>query len=337
MSVGPESNLSVPAMTKLSFVLNRIRSIAGADQVGLAGALVAIVVIFSLNTDYFFSIDNGLNITRAISYTGIVAAITTLVLVSGGLDLSIAAVMAMSGSVVAGLVDAGAPVWLAIVLAIAAGAITGFANAFIITMIGINPLIATIGTQFVIRGIAYIAIDSREIIIRNDNFLFIGQGDIGGVPMPAIVMVGCFVVVGFILKMTVFGRHMYAMGGSPEGSIARLAGIPVRRRNFQVYIASGAVSGLAGVVLSSYTGSATGNAAVGLELPIIAAVILGGTALGGGRGSVVGTLLGVVLLGVINNGLTLHNVRNAWLFVVQGFALLVAVMIDERRQRREDQ
>jgi ribose transport system permease protein len=148
-------------------------------------------------------------------------------------------------------------------------------------------------------------------------------------------MVATFVVVGFAMRMTVFGRHVYAIGGSPDGTMARLSGVPVRRRQYQMYIASGVVSALAGVVLASYSGSATGNAALGLELPVIAAVILGGTALGGGRGTVVGTVLGVILLGIINNGLTLRSVPYVWLFVVQGCALLLAVVIDERRQRSE--
>jgi ribose transport system permease protein len=211
----------------------------------------------------------------------------------------------------------------------------GLVNAVLITGIGINPLIATIGTQFAIRGFAYIVIDSRELLIDNSAFLYLGQGRLLGIPVPSLIMVASFVVIGFLMRATVFGRHIYAIGGSPDGAVARLAGVPVKRRQYQMYVMSGAFAGLGGVVLAAYSGSATGNAALGLELPIIAAVILGGTALGGGRGTIVGTVLGVILLGVINNGLTLRSVPSAWLFVVQGCALLLAVVIDERRQRRE--
>ena len=306
-----------------------------SDRLGLSAALVVAIVYLSVSTPYFASWDNAVNISTAISYTGICAAISTLVLAGGGVDLSVAAVMASAGTTAASLLDAGFPAWVAILAALLVGAVVGLINALLITGVGINPLIATIGTQFAVRGFAYIVIDSRELLISDKTFLYLGQGRIIGLPVASLIMVATFVVVGFAMRMTVFGRHVYAIGGSPDGTMARLSGVPVRRRQYQMYIASGVVSALAGVVLASYSGSATGNAALGLELPVIAAVILGGTALGGGRGTVVGTVLGVILLGIINNGLTLRSVPYVWLFVVQGCALLLAVVIDERRQRSE--
>ena len=312
----------------------RLRPLLRADGAGLALALMVAIGVLSLSTPYFFTLDNGRNISTAISYTGICAAISTLVLAGGGVDLSVAAVMAVAGTAAAGMLDAGYPAVAAILVALAVGAIAGLGNALLITFVGINPLIATIGTQFVLRGFAYIVISSRELLISNQAFLYIGQGEVFGVPIPSLIMLITFIAVGLTMKLTVFGQHVYAIGGSPDGGMARLAGVPVRRRQSQMYIASGVISAVAGIVLASYSGSATGNAALGLELPIIAAVILGGTALGGGRGRVVGTVLGVVLLGVINNGLTLRSVPYVWLYVVQGSALLLAVVIDERRQRR---
>lgn len=316
-------------------VVARSMRLVRVDGFGLGLALIVVVVGLSITTPYFFTVDNARNISTAISYTGVCAAISTLVLAGGGVDLSIAAVMAIAGTSSAGLLDAGCPAGLAIVAALALGALIGGVNAIVITIVGINPLIATIGTQFVIRGFAYIVISSRELLISSGGYLWIGQHEVGGVPVAAVVMVLAFVSVGVAMHYTVFGRHVYAIGGSPNGDMARLAGVPVRRRQCQMYVASGLISALAGIVLASYSGSATGNAALGAELPIIAAVILGGTALGGGRGSVVGTLLGVILLGVINNGMTLRSVPQVWLYVVQGTALLLAVVIDERRQRRE--
>jgi ribose/xylose/arabinose/galactoside ABC-type transport system permease subunit len=315
--------------------LARVMTVMRGDRVGLSAAVILAVVYLSVSTPYFFSLDNGRNISTAISYTGICAAISTLVLAGGGVDLSVAAVMAISGTTAAGLLDAGYPTYIAIIAALAMGAIAGVLNAILITSVGINPLIATIGTQFVLRGFAYIVINSRELLIKDKSFLYFGQGKILGAPVPSLIMFASFIVVGIAMKMTVFGQHIYAIGGSPDGNMARLSGVPVKRRQYQMYIASGTISALAGIVLASYSGSATGNAALGLELPIIAAVILGGTALGGGRGTVVGTVLGVVLLGIINNGLTLRSVPYVWLFVVQGCALLLAVVIDERRQRSE--
>jgi len=312
-----------------------LSTVLGIEGAGLALAVVVAVAVLSLTTPYFFTVENGRNISTAISYTGICAAITTLVLAGGGVDLSIAAVMAIAGTVAGGLLDAHYPVTVAIPAALAVGVVAGVGNALLITVIGINPLIATIGTQFVLRGFAYIVISSRELLINDKAFLYIGQGVVFGIPVPSIIMLACFIGVGIAMSYTMFGQHIYAIGGTADGSMARLAGVPVRRRQIQMYIASAVVSALAGIVLASYSGSATGNTAIGLELPIIAAVILGGTALGGGRGSVIGTILGVILLGVINNGLTLRNVPYVWLYVVQGCALLLAVVIDERRQRRE--
>jgi ribose transport system permease protein len=313
-----------------------VRALAVApQQVGLALALVLTIVLFATTTPYFFALDNAFNILRAASYTGVAAAIATLVLVGGGIDLSVAAIMALSGTISAGLIDAGWPVWAAIVVALGAALVAGLINAFIVTTIGINPLIATIATQFIFRGFAYIVISQREILISDKHFLYLGQGKFVGVPTPAILMLICFVGVGFAMKMTAFGQQIYAIGGSPDGQMAKLAGVPLKRRQYQIYIASAVLSGFAGLLLASYSGSGDGGAALGLELPIIAAAILGGTALGGGRGSVVGTLLGVLLLGVISNGMTLHNVSYVWGLVVQGVALLLAVLIDERRQRKE--
>jgi ribose transport system permease protein len=305
------------------------------ESFGLAIAVLIVLTILSLSTKYFFSVINAQNISTSISYMGISAAIATVVLISGGVDLSVAAVMAIAGTSAAALMDAGYSAAVAIVVALLLGLFIGLLNAVLIASIGINPLIATIGSGFVVRGGAYIAINSRELNISNESFLFFGRKTIMGVPMPALIMISCFLIVGFVLKKTVFGQHIYAIGGTLNGSMARLAGVPVKRRMYQVYATSGLVSALGGLVLASYSASATGNAALGLELPIIAAVILGGTALGGGRGTVTGTLLGVILLGAISNGLTLRSVPFVWLFVVQGCALILAVVIDERRQRKE--
>jgi ribose transport system permease protein len=306
-----------------------------SESFGLSIAVLFAVILLSFTTDYFFSGINAQNVGTAISYTGIAAAIATIIFISGGVDLSTAAVMALAGTSAASLMDAGFSAGVAITVALLLGLLVGLFNAVLIASVGINPLIATIGTGFVVRGAAYIAIDSRELNITNEAFLFFGRKTILGIPMPTLIMLTCVLVVAFVLKKTVFGRHVYAMGGTPNGNMARLAGVPVKRRQYQVYAAGGLVSALAGLVLSSYSASATGNAALGLELPIIAAVILGGTALGGGRGTVAGTLLGVTLLGVINNGLTLRSVPFVWLYVVQGSALLLAVVIDERRQKKE--
>ena len=316
---------------RLSTIARRYLS---SNQTGLFGALIATCVVLSILSPYFFQVQNWLNIGRAASYTGITAAITTAVIIGGGLDLSIAAVMAFSGCVGAQLLAMGVPWPIAAGAGLASGAVVGAINGFIITYVGVNALIVTIGTQFVVRGAAYLVVNSQELVITNGHYLYIGQGSLFGVPFPAILMIFVFILVGWLLHFTKFGKHVYAIGGSPGGGMARLAGIPVNRRRMQTYVLSGTIAALSGVVLAGFSGTGLAVAATGQELPIIASVILGGTALLGGRGSVVGTLIGVTLLAAISNGLTLLNVSNIWQSIVQGIALLLAVTVDEVRQKR---
>ena len=307
---------------------------SGSDQVGLFGAFVVLCAIFAALSPYFLLPQNALNISRAVSYTGITAAITTLVLIGGGLDLSISAVMALAGTVCAELLMKGMPWPLVVAAGLASGALVGVVNGAIVTYLGINPLIVTIATQFVIRGAAFLVVQSQELVITERHFLYIGQGTLLGLPVPALFMVAAFLLVGWWMRFTVFGRHIYAIGGTPGGSMARLAGIPVERRRMQMYVLSGTFAAFSGIVLAGFTGTGLAYAAQGLELPIIASVILGGTGLGGGRGTVVGTVIGVFVLGVVANGLTLLNLSNQWQLVVQGAALLLAVIVDEYRAKR---
>lgn len=319
--------------TKSAFYSNW-KSIGNANGTGLLASLVVICAILALTTPYFFSVENGLNILRAVSFIGIAAAAATLVLVSGGIDLSMAATMALAGTTAGGLIEAGYPLPIAVGAGLMAGVVVGVINAVIIVGFGINPLIATIGTQFAARGAAYLVVDNREVFIQNDTFNWVGQATVFSIPVSGILMFLVFMFFAWLMRDTVFGRHIYAIGGTPNGTSALLSGVPVKRRMFQVYIISGVSSAVAGLLLSSYSNSATGYNATGLELPILAAVILGGTALGGGRGNVWGTLAGVLLVAVITNGLTLNNAALAWVLVVQGGILVLAVVIDERRQAK---
>lgn len=301
---------------------------------GLLVAIIAVGIVFALTSPFFLTIPNLANMSRAIGFTGIVAAITTLVLISGAIDLSIAAMMSLAGVVTAFLLQAGLPWPAAVAAGLGAGIIGGTTNGLIVTRTGINPLIATIATQFLMRGLAFLITHGFPVPMYHPVVSSFGAGTIVGLPVPAVLMALAFLVVGYLLNSTRFGIHVKGIGGSPEGSMARLAGVPVMRRKMQIYIASGLFAAIGGIVLLGYTSTGDPNAAFGQELPIIAAVIMGGTSLGGGRGSVFGTLLGVILLGAIYNGLTLNGVTSDWQYVVQGVALLVAVFIDEYRTRR---
>jgi ribose transport system permease protein len=301
---------------------------------GLLLAMIAVGVVFAATSPLFLNLTNFANLSRAVGFTGIVAAITTLVLVAGAIDLSIAAMMSLAGVATAWLLRAGYDWPVALVGGLLAGIIGGAVNGLIVTRTGINPLIATIATQFLMRGIAFLMTGGFPVPMYHPVVSSLGAGSLVGIPVPAILMILAFLVVGFLLNRTRFGIHAQAIGGSPGGSMARLAGVPVIARKMQIFILSGLFSAIGGIVLLGYTSTGDPNAAFGQELPIIAAVIMGGTSLGGGRGSVFGTLLGVVLLGEIYNGLTLNNLRSDWQYVVQGVALLVAVFVDEYRSRK---
>jgi ribose transport system permease protein len=306
----------------------------GLNQIGLLLSLILICVVFGFLSPYFLLPMNGVNVARASSYMGITAAITTLVLVGGALDLSIGAVMALSSVVVAQLLIQGVPWPMAVAGSLGAGLLVGLLNGVVVTYVGINPLIVTIATQFLVRGVAYIIVSGRELAITDSHVLFIGQGDVFGLPFPALLMLAIFGLVAWWMNFTAFGKHVFAIGGSPNGLMAKLAGIAVERRRMQLYILSAVFASVSGLVLGGFTAAGLAYAASGIELTVISAVILGGTALIGGRGSVGGTLMGVFLLGIIANGMTLLSVPSYWQFVVQGAILLAAVVIDELRLKR---
>ena len=318
----------VPALSRAGSLIGRYQ------QAGLVSAFALICLAFSILSPYFFQTANAFNIASANAYLGITAAITTLLLIGGGLDISVAAVMAFSSVLAAQLLNLGVPWYLAIIGCLLAGGIIGAFNGLLITYVGINALIVTIGTQFAVRGLAFVVANGQELPISDRHFKYLGQGLLFGIPFSGILMILVFLWVGALLHYTRFGKHIFAIGGTPNGSMARLSGINVERRRMQMYIMSGTLAALSGVVLAGYTSSGIAYAAAGIELTIIAAVILGGTALGGGAGTVAGTFIGVALLGVIANGMVLLSIASYYQFIFQGGALLIAVVADEVRRKR---
>ncbi|HLI15633.1 MAG TPA: ABC transporter permease [Acidimicrobiales bacterium] len=309
-----------------------------ANWAGLLVAIVAVCVAFSLLSPYFATAGNVANIVRAQAYIGICASITTIVLIAGGIDLSIGANMSLSTVIAAQLMSQyHLAWWAAIAITLAVGLGIGLVNGLVIVRIGINALIATIATQFLLYGASYLAGGGAagDILITNRTFVEFGRGMVLHVPVPGILVIVSFLVTGWILSRTRFGLQVRAIGGTPNGSAARLAGVNVARQRLIVYVLSGLFSAISGIVLAGYTGSGNSQEAFGVELTVIAAVIIGGTALGGGSGSVFGSFLGVVLLGVVLDGLLLENVPISWQYVTQGGALLVAVVVDEYRRRSQ--
>ncbi len=304
-------------------------SFAGAStSLGLLGVYVLLVIVLSRLSPYFFSVNNFLNILVAVSTIGIIASAMTLVIISGGIDLSVGSVVALTGTLVAQL-SHQMPIGEAVLLAVCAGLAVGAFNGAAITLLKINPLIATLGTLSIARGLAFILSGGLTQTIDNEPFGFLGRGFVAGVPFQAIIMLVLFLLTAWVLRKTVFGRSLYAIGGNRAAS--RLAGLPVNGVQLAVYVLSGFSAALGGVFLASQLSAGAPAAASGIELSVIAAVILGGTSLSGGKGTIGGTLLGVLILGTLNNGLTLLNVSSYYQEVARGVVLLLAVGLDQLR------
>ncbi len=307
--------------------------LAGAlNELTIVVGLVAISLYLALTTPSFLTTANLLSILLASALIGIVAVGETFVIVTGGIDLSVGSVVALTG-VMAGLaMQAHLPVPLAILIGLGIGALSGGFIAFAVTVLEMSPFIVSLAVLAMARGLAFIVTNGNTVFSFPDSFDNIGGGNLGAFPVAALIAAGVFLVAGLVLAKTVFGAEIYAVGGNREA--ARLAGIPVGRTLALVYVISGALAGLGGIVLAGRLDSAQPIAAVGLELNAIAAVVIGGASLFGGKGSILGTLMGVLIIGLINNGLTLKNVQPFWVQFIQGAVIFGAVLIDSLNQKR---
>lgn len=301
---------------------------------GLVVALIVVFVVLTFASPYFLTTTNLLNVAKALVIVGIAAAGETIVIIAGGFDLSIGSTMAASGMLAAYLVDSGSGIAVAFTCSILLGVAIGAANGTLISYFRINPLITTLAMLAIIRGLAFVISGGREIIITNSTWLGLGTGKFAGVPLIVLVLLTIYIIFALIMPRTTFGRYIYAIGSNPRA--ARLAGISTNRWRLVIYITCGAIAALAGLMLAARTGNARPAAAMGFELDVITAVILGGASLKGGRGTILGTAVGLILLFMINNGLTLAQVPSFWQQVVKGLILLAAVLYDEIRSGRID-
>jgi ribose transport system permease protein len=295
----------------------------------LLGAWIAIAVVFSVLSPYFLTTRNFMNIGLAITVYGITAIGATIVLISGGIDLTSGSVIGLSCIVVGALLTIGWPVWQAVLATLVVGGLVGLFNGVLIVKARINPLIATLGMMSVIRGFAYIYSGGISHAIVSDGFDFLGRGRVIGVPLPILVMLVLYVVVWLIMKYTDFGHYVYSIGDN--ASACRLAGVSVDKWRYIVYVVGGVAAALAGLFLASMMQAALPQAGNGYELNVIAAVILGGTSLSGGVGNLLGTLIGVVIMGTLDNGFTLLNVPAFYQMVAKGTVLILAVFVDQLR------
>lgn len=299
------------------------------ETAALIVVLLAMAVFFTTRSEFFLTGQNLTNILVSASVIGIVAAPATLLLVSGQFDLSVGSGAALIGVVMAwGAANYGIP--QAIVLCIVAGILIGVVNGVSVTILGINALITTLAMLAILRGLALVLADGQTLLLP--DFGWIGNArPFLDIPVPVFLFIGVTIVTALVMRFTVFGRSMYAIGANPVA--ARLAGIKTRRAIFTGFILSGLGVVLGGLILVSQLGAASPQAATGLELAVITAVILGGASLAGGRGTIFGTVLGVLILGVLNNGMTLMSIDSFWQQVAQGCLLLLAVGFDQLRLR----
>jgi ribose/xylose/arabinose/galactoside ABC-type transport system permease subunit len=293
----------------------------------ILGVLLLLMTVMAILSPDFASPTNLTNVLRQTSMVIIAACAATLIMISGGLDISVGGVLALAGVVAAKLSTMGYPLWLAILGGATAGAVIGVINGALIINLRITPVIATLGTMNVARGLAFLISDGRAVVSGlPPEFRLPGRSYVGPVPTPVIAMIVVFFIFYFLLNHTLLGKYTYAIGGNRE--TARLSGIPIGGVQFVLYILGGLTAGLAGVILASRLASGQPDVGFGFEFDVIVAVILGGTSLAGGEGSVFGTFIGALIVGVLGNGLNLLGVHTFYQYVLQGLVLIFAVLLD---------
>jgi ribose/xylose/arabinose/galactoside ABC-type transport system permease subunit len=315
--------------SKKNFIQN-MKLLQSGTEISVFMVYIFLCVAFAFMSPYFFTVRNFMNIGIYSAIMGVTATGMTLALIAGGFDVSVGSIMAITGMGVAMFLDSGGNWVIAIILGLAIGLVCGIINGMLITRAGINPLITTLATMSVFRGFAYIYTNGVSISIRNTSFKWLGSGFVFGIPTLIIIVILAFVVMFYVLKFTAFGRKVYAVGNNARAS--KLSGININRVKLMVWSICGVTAGISGIMIAAQTGAGLPQAGTGMEMDIIAACVLGGCSISGGKGSVWGTLLGVLILSTLSNGLNLTNVQSFWQLIIKGLALLTAVLIDVLRR-----
>ncbi|MCI6879915.1 ribose ABC transporter permease [Clostridiaceae bacterium Marseille-Q4143] len=306
------------------------------DNIGIIIALLAMFIfltVFPTTRSTFLTPKNMFNILRQNASNLFLATGMTMVIILGGIDLSVGSVIALSGVVAAGcVVNFGLPEAVGFIAAIAVGAAVGLFNGFIICKTDIPPFIVTLASMNITKGIALVLTGGAPIRCMTDAFKFPGAGYVGPVPTPVILMIVIFVIAALMINKTQLGRHIYAVGGNVQA--AKFSGISVQKVKFIVYAYTGVMAGIAGVVIASRLYSGQPTAGDGAEMDAIASVVVGGTSMSGGSGRIGGTLIGVLIIGVLNNGLNLMGVDSNFQYIVKGLVILLAVYVDFLRNKK---
>ena len=307
-----------------------------ADSLAIIAALIVEIIVFGILSPYFFTSGNLLTILQYCALTGLVALPMTLLMISANFDMSLGSQVALCSCVV-GMIcrstDIGwGTVLLAMLVAIAIGAACGFVNSFFIMKVKLPPFIAPMAMMQALRGCAYLMTNGQSIMLMSPVFGVLGRGRTLGIPNTVYIFIVFVVIFAFIAKFTVFGRRAYTIGGNDVA--ARLSGINVQRTSMILYMLTGAMSGLVGLLTASQLGSAIPSSHNDFAFDVISAVVLGGVAMNGGKGTVGGTVVGVLVLAILDNGLIMLNVSSHWQLVCSGVVLLLAVSIDSLKQMR---
>lgn len=307
-------------------------------------ALFLLCTLLTILSDKFFTPENGLNVLRQVAVNICISVGMTLIVLTAGIDLSVGSVLALCSAVAVGLFKEGVQipslnlfigitVFGALVAAVVIGLLLGYFNGWVITRFHIPPFVATLAMLTIARGLTMLYTQGHPISNLGSSFAFLGTGWILGIPVPVYIATAVVVASIFITKKTKLGRYIYAIGGNEQA--AKLSGIPINQVKIKVYAIAGALAALGGIIVASRLDSAQPNAGLSYELDAIAAVVIGGTSLSGGKGTIWGTVMGAIIIGVLNNGLVLLNVSPFWQQVVKGSVILIAVAIDKAFEKRD--
>lgn len=330
-----DSNLMVAPTREapVSRIKQAIADFRGRPEAGVVLALILIVLVLSVSTN-FLNVTNVSQVVKSFAFIAIASMGAFLVILTGGIDLSVGSVIGLTGLSSAVLSVNGAPFLLAVLGALGVGLVAGLVNGILISHLDLSPFMVTLGMLSVVRGAAQGLTGGRPIQETDPVLLYMGQGKILGVPFPVVVMIVLAAVLSIVMKRTVFGAHAYAIGGNEEA--ARLSGVPVRRVKMLAYVIAALTAAIGGILLTSSLGVGVSVTGDGYELKVIAATVIGGASLKGGEGSVIGALWGAALLGVVANGLILLGVGDFWQTVSIGLVIIVAVGVDRFRRRSRD-
>ena len=294
--------------------------------------LLGLVIVVAILSPSFFTVANLLNVFRQTSINAVIAAGMTFVILTGGIDLSVGSILAFSGAVAASCLASGQSMIVTVILTLIIGAGVGLLNGIIISKGKLQPFIATLATMTILRGATLVFTDGKPISVGTSEgamaFGKIGGGTMLGIPTPVVIMIVVFLICYYILHQTKIGRHTYALGGNEEAT--KLSGLNTDKIKIFVYTISGVLSAIAGIIITARLFSAQPNAGSGYELDAIAAVVLGGTRLAGGKGKISGTIIGALIIGILSNALNLLNVSSYFQMIAKGVVILIAVLLDRK-------